>query len=57
VAIGLSKSTLETQIASALNSGLSPKEVHGAVAKAIAEAVAGAIDRNNREIERKLTGP
>jgi len=54
VTIGLSKSQLKTQIRMALNSGFSPREVQGPVATAIAEAVADAISKNNREIEKKL---
>ena len=57
MAIGLGKSTLELQIRMALNSGTSPREVQGAVAAAIAKAVADAIVKNNKDIERKLRQP
>ena len=57
MAFGLSKTTLKVQIRLALNSGFSPKEVQGRAAQAIAEAVADAIVKNNREIERNLRQP
>jgi len=54
MAIGLSKTQLESQIRRELSSGFSPKEVQGAVAGAIAKAVADAIDKNNRVIQQRL---